>query len=339
MLFVNLLGSNVALKHFAYQNVQGNYSLRDVPGLARVNEERAIVTDVDGDGVMELVHFSVFKVFKLIAPFSFRDVTRAVWPGMRDFRRSVSAVVELDFNNDGRMDLYIARARSALVTPRGPPSVPEHADVLLMNVGGSYVDVSRRAGIPTETDSMGVTAEDFDNDGYVDVLVTTFEGPDVLLMNNGDRTFRSVDPGTNKPNSTRGANVMAMDYDLDGRMDYIVGHGLRKQFFGIYHLMKNTMPLTGASNYLLVRVGNEMTLASTSLNAVVTAFLPGGQRLVRRVGGRGAQSGGLSYIDTVHFGLGRVTRVRRVIVRWTTGALQGKRGVSANQKITFGRFN
>lgn len=335
LLFINLVGNGGAFRHFAFQNVQGSYLLRDVPGLAQENEERAIVTDVDNDGVMELVHFSVFKIFKLVAPFTFREVTTEVWPGWRYWKRSVSAVVELDFNNDGWMDLYIARANSHIVTPRGPPFVLEYSDVLLRNDRGTFKDVSKEAGVPRRINSMGVTAEDFDNNGYVDVLITTFEGPDVLLLNKGDGRFTSVNPATPKPPSTRGTNVMAVDFDLDGRVDYIVGHGWRKAYFGNFRLMQNHMRLTERTNYLLVRVGPEKTRACTSLNAVVTVFIRGGQKLVRRVGGRGAAAGGLSYIDTVHFGLGNVKRVERVIVRYSTGTFQQKQKVGANQIIKF----
>lgn len=338
VLFINLLGNGMDLKHFAYQNVEGNYSLKDVPDLAPVNEERAIVTDCDGDGVMEVVHFSVFKIFKLIAPFRFRDVTKTLLPNLRNVMRTVSAVVELDFNNDGRMDLYVARANSNLVTPRGPPMVIDFTDVLLMNQGGFYVDVTEKAGLPRMTNSMGVSAGDFDNDGNVDVIVTTFDGTDFILLNQGDGTFLTVDPGTTKASSTRGSNVVAVDYDLDGRVDYIVGQAWRKQFFGNYRLMRNLRPVSSDGHYLLVRVGNAITQEVTSLNAMVTVFI-GGKKLTRRVGGRGAQSGGQSYFDTVHFGLGTVARVPRVRVRWTTGAQIEMSDVAADQVLSFGAFN
>lgn len=336
LLFINLLGNNPNLVHFAYQNIRGNYSLRAVPGFERENEERGIVTDIDNDRKMEVIHYSVFRVFRLIAPFQFADVTSTVAPGLRFLRRSISAVVELDFNNDGFMDLYLARADSSLVTPRGPPSVPDVGDVLLMNNNGVYEDVSIAQNVPQETDSMGVSAEDFNNDGFVDLIITTFGGPDFLLINQGGTGFVRQDlPEVPRPDNGRGHNVLAFDYDQDGRVDFMVAQAFRKAFLGQYHLLRNTMTLTGETNYLHVRVGNEKTRACTSLNAVVTVQVRG-QTMVRRVGGRGAQSGGLSYIDTVHFGLGRFTTVRRVSVRWSTGAFQAMRAVAANQRVDFG---
>lgn len=345
ILLVNLLGTGVGkgegLRHFAYQNVKGEFELRDVPGFESVNEERAIVTDIDNDGIMELVHFSHLTIFRVRTPFQFEDVTREVYPGFgqRNISRSISAVVELDFNNDGYWDLYIARARPTLITPRGPPSTPEWGDVLLMNLNGErYTDVSEMAGIPGNSDSMGVSAGDFDNDGFVDIIIATFDGPDLLLMNQGDGTFRTTDPKTNKSSSTRGSNMLAVDYDLDGRVDYITGQAWKKEIQGNFRVMKNMLDMTTERHYLLVRVGNDISRASTALNAVVILRFSRGDRMVRRIGGRGAQAGGLSFLDTVHFGVGSETSVRLVEVRWTTRIKQVKRNVQADQLVSFGRF-
>lgn len=339
MLLINLLdnGRPPVMSHFAYQNRAGNYSLRNPTNLAKVNEERAIVTDIDNDGIMEVVHFSVFRVFKLTRPFTFTDITRTVVPlSARNLFRTISAVVELDFNNDGKMDLYLARANSNVVTPRGPPDVPRTDDILLMNVGGRYVDVSRDYGLPRDTDSMGVSAEDFNNDGYVDIVVTTFSGNDFLLLNQGGNRFRRFNlPEVPKPSSTRGHNVMALDYDHNGKVDLIFSQGFRQAFKGGYRLMRNELNIGRNTHFLLVRVGNEPTLACTSLNAIVTVHI-GTQRLTRRVGGRGAMAGAQSNIDTVHFGLGATATVSRVTVRWTTGATAVRTNVRADRTITFG---
>lgn len=335
-LLINLLDNGLRMSHFAYENRRGNYTLRNPAGLAKVNEERAIVTDIDNDGIMELVHFSVFRIFRLTAPFTFRDVTRTVWPGTRNLFRTISAVVELDFNNDGKMDLYLARANSNLVTPRGPPDVPQTDDILLMNEGGRYVDVSRTVGLPRDTDSMGVSAEDFNNDGYVDIVVTTFTGNDFVLLNEGGTGFRRFNlPEVRKPSSTRGHNVMALDYNRNGKVDLIFSQGFRKEFTGGYRMMRNNLAIGPNSHYLLVRVGNEPSRAITSINAIVTVHI-GTQRLSRRVGGRGAQSGSQSYIDTVHFGLGSTAVVTKVTVKWTTGFMAERTNVRADRIIRFG---
>lgn len=338
LLVINFLRqSDDSPRHFAYQNVRGNFRLREVPGLSFVHEGRGTLTDIDGDGIMELILYGELHMLKLVAPFTFQNATTDMWPGARFLGRSVSAVAELDFNNDGLMDLYLARTDTEILSRRNGPPLTDTDDVLLMNQGGRYVDVSRMAGIPRGTESVSVSVEDFDNDGYVDIFITTFIGPDMILLNQGDGTFRRINPRTNKPQRRRGANVMAMDYDLDGRVDYIVQHGLRTLFLGNFRLMKNMMPLGANNNYLLVRVGHEPSRATTALHALVTLTLPRGQRMIRRVGGRGARAGAPSLIDTVHFGLGSATRVRRVTVVWTTRASETMTGVRANGLISFGR--
>lgn len=223
VLFINLPGNGSSGLHFSYENIEGNCELRKPMNFERVNEERAIVTDIDNDGVMELVHFSLFRIFKLTAPFTFKHITGSVASSTRRHKRTISTVVELDFNNDGRMDLYLARAESNLITPRGPKDSGEQTDVLLMNKNGKYVDVTSSYNIPKLTNSMGVSAEDFNNDGWIDLIVMTFEGNDFMLLNNGGRKFEKVDlPKIIKPTETNGHNVMALDYNGDGHMDFIV---------------------------------------------------------------------------------------------------------------------
>lgn len=341
ILFINLLGNAQHLSQFAYENIHGYFQLRSVPGFSYANEERAIVTDIDNDGVMEVVQFSSLAIFRVEAPFQFKDVTRDVYPGFdeRDLRRSISAIVELDFNNDGYWDLYIARAKPTLITPRGPPSSPDWDDVLLMNEDGvKYKDVTEAAGIPRGSDSMGVSTGDFNNDGWMDIIIATYEGADMVLINKGDGTFNVTDPKTYKPSTTRGSSMLGVDYDLDGRMDYITGHGWKKSYLGNFRVMKNAMSMGSGTHYLLVRVGNEETGACTALNAVVRVVTAEGRLMVRRVGGNGAQAGGLSFLDTVHFGIGSETIVTSVEVAWTSGMRQLKREVHADEMVSFGAF-
>lgn len=337
VLFINLLGKNTGLSHFAYENSNGNYKLRQPKNFANIDEERAIVTDIDNDGVMELVHFSVFRMFKLTSAFNFKDITNQVASGTAKLSRTIAAVVELDFNNDGLMDLYLARANSNLVTPRGPPSFPQTTDVLLKNVGGKYQDVSDEYNLPKLTNSMGVSAEDFDNDGWVDVIVTTFTGNDFMLMNQQGKGFSKVDlTSVTKGKSGRGHNVMAVDYNEDGRMDFIVSQGFRKTVKGPYRLMKSGLGLGKSNGYLHVRVGDAPDGSATAINALVTVKV-GTMKMIRRVGGRGAGLGGQSFMDTVHFGIGAASKVDSVSVKWTTGASASKTGVAAGGKVTLGK--
>lgn len=90
-----------------------------------------------------------------------------------------SGLAWLDYDRDGDWDLFVVN---------GPGG--HHA--LFRNEGGRFTDVAARAGIREPRGGMGVAAADYDNDGWVDFLVTAFEEPMALYRNRGDGTFENV---------------------------------------------------------------------------------------------------------------------------------------------------
>lgn len=337
MVVVNFLGPpDRDLRQWAYENFNGQYKLRDIPGYQFHERGRVEVTDINNDGIMEVIAIRTLQFFKLSAPFTFVDVSKDVLPP--DFEvpeLSVTAVAEFDMDNDGDFDLYVARANRSLMTNRNPLMDDDLSDYLLENRNGRYVDVSEQAGIPKGSNSMGVTTGDLNNDGYMDVIIIRFKEPDIILLNQGDGTFRQVDGLIPKASDTVGNHAVAVDYNLDGRVDVIVGHGDVHTITGKYLLMKSQLPLTENSHYLLVTVANEPSRGATALHAVVTVIV-GGQRLTRRIGSRGAQGGGGSYLTTVHFGIGSYSTVECVRVRWSNGIHRKVMDVAADQKLFFG---
>ncbi len=97
-----------------------------------------------------------------------------------------------DYDNDGRLDLFIAngdvRADRRLVEA-GDPYPLDQPNQLLANLGnGTFRDVTRQAGPalePAEV-SRGAAFGDVDNDGDTDVLVSNNSGPARLLINRAD---------------------------------------------------------------------------------------------------------------------------------------------------------
>src|ERR1700704_4774157 len=78
---------------------------------------------------------------------------------------------------------------------------------------------------PVASGASGTAAAwgDYDNDGWVDLYVTTLNGPSYLYRNNGDGTFTSI---TGVPISAGGVNSFGCawaDYDNDGFLDLLQG--------------------------------------------------------------------------------------------------------------------
>lgn len=318
--------------HFGYKNRGPNYEFKRLTGFENVPNWFAMPTDIDGDGQMEVVSYQNLTFHKLIAPFTFRDITNNVLPPSVP-RIGTVAVAEFDMDNDGDMDLYVARTNTGDLNWLRGTSWP---DVLLENRNGKYVDVSRRAGLPANSASRGVTTGDFNNDGFMDIFVPQYVNRDILLLNRGDGTFKRVDGLITRPPNVRGDHAVAVDYDLDGRVDLVVAQGDQhnRALGGSYRIFQNILPKSSGRNYLHVRVGTAPNRSATALHAVVTV-VAGGMRMTRRVGSPG-DAVSRSFLETVHFGLRGSGKAKLVKVRWTNGVTSLKWNVQANSKVNFG---
>jgi len=92
-----------------------------------------------------------------------------------------------DYNNNGLADLLVTNENG--VSP------------LYRNNGdGTFTDVTEAAGLCRWATAMGVTAGDYDNDGYFDLYITNVTSMvSFLWHNNGDGTFTEVSQEDNKP--------------------------------------------------------------------------------------------------------------------------------------------
>jgi tetratricopeptide (TPR) repeat protein len=135
---------------------------------------------------------------------TFTDVTAA--SGLAKPATSTQTAAWADVNNDGLLDLFVGNEESA--------------SQLFLNKGGSgFEDISRRAGIDRVAFSKGVSAADYDNDGFVDFYVSNFKGNNFLYRNNRNNTFTEMAQAAGVPGPGRGFATWFFDYDNDGWSD------------------------------------------------------------------------------------------------------------------------
>src|SRR5262249_17489440 len=123
-------------------------------------------------------------------------------------------MITLDFNRDGRPDLFLLGA----VVENG-----KLRDLLLRNDGGGvFTDVTAAAGLAGERGSLGCAAADFDNDRFPDLIITG-AGRQYLFRNKGDGTFEDVSAKAGLDKLTDVCLGCAwVDLDQDGDLDLLI---------------------------------------------------------------------------------------------------------------------
>ena len=131
-----------------------------------------------------------------------------------------------DYDGDGYPDLYVVDVAGPLTyTPEQMAHAPGGNRLYHNNHDGTFTDVTKKAGVGFKGIGMAAAWADFDNDGHLDLVLTSYDRI-VLYHNNGDGTFTDV---TQKAglDKYRGFWTGAAwgDYDRDGYADlYICGY-------------------------------------------------------------------------------------------------------------------
>ena len=177
-------------------------------------------------------------------PVTFIDITKDAGIDFRynfgDFtyenilESSGSGITILDYDSDGDMDLYMLNGTYlAGISDSAGIVFKDTPNQLYRNNGdGTFTDVSIEAGIDDRHWSMAAGALDYDGDGDVDIYLLNY-GPNVFYLNNGDGTFSDITDalGLRGPETLNGftkwsVGVSFWDYNLDGRVDFMVGNFL-----------------------------------------------------------------------------------------------------------------
>lgn len=139
------------------------------------------------------------------------------------------AVAVLDYDGDGRPDLFFVNGAPWPWEEEMAKHVTESSLVLFHNDGGGrFTDVTSSAGLNVELQGMGAAVGDFDNDGRPDLFVTCV-GMNHLFHNRGHGHFEDVtEPaGVGGAENTWSTGATWIDLDNDGRLDLVVAHYAR----------------------------------------------------------------------------------------------------------------
>ena len=132
-----------------------------------------------------------------------------------------------DYDRDGWIDLHTSEW-----WPGGNPAEHGHHVRLLHNLGalgpGIFEDQTEAAGAsmlminPEGVYAFAPTFVDLDEDGWLDLAVTSDNGTSRLFWNRHDGTFRDGTPGADVSIERNGMGSTFGDYDGDGHIDWYV---------------------------------------------------------------------------------------------------------------------
>lgn len=234
---VNQLGPNAL-----YRN-RGDGTFEDVTARANVGFGDRICTgavfaDYDNDGHPDLFVTSTRGGNALLrnrGDGTFEDVTRKA--GLEHTGHSQMAFF-FDYDNDGHLDLLVLQTarwttdardeagrhylgKETLTQTAGSP--PETNLLYHNNGDGTFTEVSTKAGLKGLGWAADAAIFDYDEDGFLDVLITNMFGRSQLYRNNHDGTFTDVTLKTLGKTPWGGMGAKAFDFNNDGKLDlYIV---------------------------------------------------------------------------------------------------------------------
>jgi len=274
--------------------------------------------DYDNDGFEDLFDtgFPLNLLYHNNGDGTFTQITDS--PPAIDSKGQSTGCAWGDYDNDGLLDLFVANGANASISP---------TNFLYHNEGnGQFTRVVGRDPVARAFFSIGGSWGDYDNDGFLDLLVINSSGQNAVYHNNGDGTFASVTLG-NVTSDTGGFLFGGWaDYDNDGFLDLFVDPNT-----GGTLLYRNN----GNSNgWVKVKcVGVLSNRPGIGAKVRVKSFYRGASRWQLR-----EITGGDSWGETkpllAHFGLGDATNIDIVRIEWPSGIVQELPNVPMKQQLT-----
>ena len=270
----------------------------------------ATTFDFDGDGSLDL-YVSNFGWPDMLhlndGQGRFRQVSHSFDLPVRS---PTIGALPADFDHDGDTDLYLLSGAG-------------ESNRMYENAAPDLVDVTAATGVGGgDHSSLGGAWSDFDNDGYLDLLVSNVGVPVSIYRNDRSGRFDEVGEfalsAADLEKTRTAAGVAASDIDLDGDVDvFLCG------ILGADALLLNRTP--GSGGWIDVRL--RAREGFSPLGARVTLTAAGGTqtRTFAATTLLGTQQGNL-----LHFGLGGDSVADQISIAWPSGQRQILDRVAAN---------
>lgn len=259
----------------------------------------------------------------------------------------------VDHDNDGDMDLFIAKCRGG--------AGPQKINQLHRNNGdGTFTEIAADLGLADPMQTWSAAWGDFDNDGDMDALIGVFsftDGAHKLMRNDGIAGFTDVTAGSGFDNITSsGVENVAHDFNNDGWIDVFGMGGAMMLNNGDMTFTQVPVPMTNgpvgdlnndgfldvvrlSTSYINEPNGNNwikfnMEGTASNINGIgarvqITSALGTQIREVRSGDGFGFMS-----TLNVHFGLGQDTQVDEVVITWPSGTVDTYYDLLANTVVS-----
>ena len=315
--------------NYLYRNDSGIYV--DITSTSGISLEGqlsfcSIFFDYDKDGLQDIYvsndkEENINRLYKNLGDGVFQDVSDSSNAGV-----DVSAMSTTlgDFNNDGWFDIYITN------TPFSQVSSIQ-GNVLLKNNGdGTFTNVATETGTSFDSVGWGAVFLDADNDGLLDIYVSSSENGNGSLISSAfyhqqtDETFIiPQDIGFNIDLRESYSNAIG-DINNDGKPEIVVGNDTENNF-----LWQNNT--SNENNWLKVKLEGVVS-NKDGIGNTIEINVNGESQYRYTLAGEGYLSQNSFY---EFFGTGLSNIVDYLKVTWTaTGVTETFTNIEANQSIT-----
>ncbi len=195
---VDLFVANDSMVEFLYHN-KGNGTFEEIGLVSQVAVDEDGKTfagmgtdfaDYDNDGFPDLVVDNLanqkYALYHNNRDGSFTYVTQTSGVGRATLKHSGWGLRFFDYDNDGWKDLLIAQGHDLDTIEKSSPELRYREPMLLLHgTGKGFEDVSAASGSVFQQPwvGRGLATGDINNDGRVDAVVTTNDGPAHVLLN------------------------------------------------------------------------------------------------------------------------------------------------------------